>query len=675
MESETQAVERPAGTSRRTLDLFAFPPDTQGWFRMLVVAACLDGLNLGFLTAQRVFGSPRDDIRERLASFVAETMYGRRLPDLSPSEMEELGHQLSVVTQELLRARLPQLAIAALIMLLLFAGATAVYLDHPRRHLRRHNTQPLRADDAPTVVRDVERWTASLGLSPLRLEHRPGLGNDAQTFGLGDRGTLVFRGEPRLLERVWGDTLKTIALHELGHVKNGDAQEREKSRAIWIAMVGMPLLAAGGWLGDALLDLAAAWRTADAGRALDSLAALARSLLQDGWRLAVLLLLAVVIWRRMLQTREPYADRRVASWGMRSALERLLRPPQGEGLWHPSNQDRLKALADPTRLFRVSPILALVTGALLSILAVTLIFPLLEIAFIGSLAAATGLWRDLAPHLAALPAPWGKWYLLGAAFTLNMTQILLLFLVPLTVLSYLAAGTLGVQVQRETMADLDAGHPGQFHTWGYARLWKPAALLALGVEAGFRVAPFNAGLELSIDARLLVPWLAGLTCLTWLWLAYVRGLTRFTLGTNVGAILSLRLRRFVNASSVLLLTALYWPAGFARLAPRTSFWMQVARQNPTDDPREVFVYSIVMTSVVLATLAILVYLGAAGASLAGVFVRLRRLQPRCSSCGEPASLGFAVGRCCALCDEQLAAWAYEAAPLDLDRRPQGEPHP
>ncbi|HEX4959643.1 MAG TPA: pentapeptide repeat-containing protein [Thermoanaerobaculia bacterium] len=49
----------------RTLDLFAFPSDTRGWFRMLVVAACLVGLNAGFLAARRIH-DPQDHARERL---------------------------------------------------------------------------------------------------------------------------------------------------------------------------------------------------------------------------------------------------------------------------------------------------------------------------------------------------------------------------------------------------------------------------------------------------------------------------------------------------------------------------------------------------------------------------------------------------------------------------------
>jgi hypothetical protein len=670
MAPDPQAVEHPSLRTQPALDLFAFPSDTRGWFRMLVVAACLVGLNVGFLTAQRIHRSLGDHTRQTLEALIAEMMKGRDLRELSPQEISALGHKLAPVTRELLVTRMPQAGTSLLFALLLLGGAAAIYLDHPRRYRRLHRSRPLAEDDAPTVVRDVNRWAARLGLASLRLEHRQGLGNDAQTFGLRGREILMFHGDPSLIERVWSETPKVVALHELGHVKNGDAHEREKSKAVWIALFGLLVLAACVLAGASLLDLAATWRTAGARGALASLGALRRPLLQAGWRLAVLLLLAAAIWTGLVHSFELYADRRVASWGMKAALQRLLRLPKSQPLWHPSNRLRQQILADPVRLFRVSPTLAFVTGALLSILTVNVIFPILEVSFDVLLAASTGLWSELAPRFISLPAPWGKQILLACVAILNLGQLLLMFLVPLAVLSYLVAGTLGSQVQREAVADLATGNP---RTWGYARLLRPAALLALGVEAGFRIAPFNSGLDFSLSPSVLILWLAGLTCLTWLWLAYVRALTRFTLGLRVGTTLSRRTRLASTGSSIALLTALYWPAGFARMAPRISLWAQVAHWSPGADPQEIFVYAVVLTGIVLTALAFVIYLGGAAVSLAAVLTRRLRERPRCPACGEQVGLGFAIGRCCPHCEELLAPWAYEAAAVDLNRYPEGMP--
>lgn len=663
MTPASQAVGRPAPGAQRALDLFAFPSDTHGWFRMLVVVACLVGLNVGFLTARRMYGSQEGDERERIVIQVSEMMGGRDLRDFSPQEMAALGRKLVPVTRELLLSRLPRLATAALLMLLLLAGAAAIYLDHPRRYRRPHRSRPLTKSEAPTVVRDLTRWSANLGLPAVRLEHRPGLGTEAQTFGLRGREVLMFHGDPILLERVWGETSKVIALHELGHVKNGDAQEREMSKALWLALLGLLFLMGCIFLGVSSFQVARAWRT---GGADGSLAAL----LGDGWRLAALLLFAAAIWTGLIHSFEHYADRRVASWGLGSALQRLLRLSRARRLWHPSNRKREEILSDPSRLFRVSPALALVTGALLSILTVNLIFPVLETAFDASLATSTGLWKNLAPLFVSLPAPWGTRLLLGTVMTLNLGQIFLVFLGPLAVFSYLAAGTLGVQVQREAVADLATGNP---RLWGYARLLRPAALLAVGVEAGFRIAPFNSSVETSFDVGLLALWLIGLTGFTWLWMAYVRAFTRFTWGLHVGTTLPRRLRLLVTGSSSALLTVLYWPAGFVRLAPRLSIWLRLASRAPGADPREVFVYSVVMTGVILANLALVIYLAGAGTTLAAVFIRLWRRRPHCPACGEPVGLGFAVGRLCPDCEEPLAAWAYETGARALDRQLEGEP--
>jgi hypothetical protein len=633
---------------------------------MLVVAALLVGLNVGFLTAQRLYGSPEIDARKRLETRVAELMNGRELPDLSPEEIKDLGPKISPLTRELVRSRMPRFVTAVSFGLLLLAIAAVVYAGHPGRLRRRHKSRPLRQTDAPTVVRYLEQCTANLGLPPLNLEYRPGLGNEAQTFGLSGRETLLFHGDPILLEGAWSDTLKAIALHEVGHVANGDAQDREKSKALWIALLSVLLVALGLWGLLTLIDLSEIYWMRGAAAAMGSLPPYGWSLYQSGWRIAAMLLLILMIWLGLVRIREHYADRRVESWGLGSALDRLLHLPDSRAAWwkraeglepvlgsHPSNRVRREVLTDTTRLFQISPHLAFVTGVLLSILTVNLIFPLIETISDLSLAASTRFWSEWASYFLSIPPPWGKRLLLLAVAVQNLGTTFLLFFLGLGMVSYLLAGTLGTQVQRQTIADLATGNP---RAWRYGRLLAPAALLACGVETGFFVAPFNDGLEFSRGAGTLLLWLSGLTFFTWLWLAYLRALTRFTIGMHAGATLPRRLRRTVTGSAMVLLTILYWPAGFARLSPRIPLWTRDL------DSKEAFIYSIVITGFILVIFVVTVYLAWAGVSLAVVFTRLRRRRSRCSACGDPLSLGFALGRCCASCGELLAAWAYAGAP-------------
>ncbi|HKI06075.1 MAG TPA: hypothetical protein VKK31_29115 [Thermoanaerobaculia bacterium] len=667
---------------------------------MLVLVALLVGLNTGFLTARRMHGADDRGERKKLDAILAEWMGDRDLRDFSEEEIEALGRKLSPVVRQILGRRLSSLAVPALFGLFLLTSATAIYLDHPRRFRRRHRSQPLREDEAPTVVRYLERCTGILGLPALEVEHRDGYGNEAQAFGLRSREVLLFHGAPDLLEKSWGDLSKAIALHEIGHVKNGDTQAPQQSKAVWAALTALLILAMGMWAWFFLLDLRRSYRTGGATAALSLLGDIGRSVPHLGWRMAAMLLLIRLIWVGLVRTRELYADRRVASWGSERTLDRMLRLPEPGNFWersrwweaawsrwgeldgwervartadwmgrwieplyrpHPTNLIRREALKDPARLFRVSPVLSFVTGVLLSILTVNLIFPMAEIVSDASLGVSAKLWGDLAPGFVSIPPPWGKRLLLSIVAALNLGSTLLVLLLPLIMVSYLTAGTLGTQVQKEAVADLAMERS---HAWGYGRLLRPAALLALGVEAGFFAAPFNTGQRFPSGVGLLILWLAGLTSFTWLWLVYVRALTRFTIGLHAGTSLPRKLGRVVNGAAVTLLAVLYWPAGFARLAFQDPLWDRLGRLAPRTDPRETFVYTFVMTGIILAVFAVVVYVIWAAVSLAVVAVRLRRWHVCCPSCGDPVDAGFALGRCCTSCGALLAAWAYAAPAFD-----------
>jgi hypothetical protein len=522
----------------------------------------------------------------------------------------------------------------------------------------------LTATDAPRVVGYLQRCAANLGLAPLQLEFKSAGMAEAEAFGLRGEEVILFYGTPELLEESWGDPIKVIALHEIGHIVNGDPQDRERARAIGIGLIvliGLVLCGLAALAFNALLDI-------DRPNTMAELnpTTIVGSMLGIIWRLAGMLLLYGIIWTGLVSVRELYADRRVASWGLAGALEQMLRPPKTdhrvvpvelwkrwwqqvvarvEWIWqfHPSKELRRQVLIDPVRLFRISPNLPFVTGLLLSILLVNLFSPVTEIFRIFSTFLSHSFWRNLAP----------------IAATLNLGTFGV-FLLVVGGLSYLLVSTLGAQVQREAIADL---MEGKFLTWGYGRLWWPAFLLALGLEAGFVVAPFNPGTASSLDAGVLAFWLAGFTGLTWLWLSYVRALTRFTLGVHVGAELPRILHVLVNGSAAALLTAFYCPAFFVRMTQ--AFWIQRAVQVGSGaEPQEYFVYMYVGTGVVLAVAALVLYVVWAAASLGVISLRLLRWTYRCPDCKSPVNLGFALGRSCGNCGEPLASWAYAGEARD-----------
>lgn len=433
---------------------------------MLALAAVLVGLNAGFLVAHRTGDMPTSEERRAFGNRVAAVFGDRGLRELSVKEIEARSHELSPMIRERLRDQARRLLLPGLFMAALLGTARAIYRGHPKRLLRRYDAQPLKDHEAPTVVGYLRSCERSLGLKPLDLRYGgTGYANDAQTFGLRGREVLLLRSkEPGLLERTWGATAKAIALHELGHIVNGDAQHREKSKALWLSLLG-------------LLSLAGC-----------VLAFRGEAFLQAEWRLAAMPLFVWMTWSGLVRAREYYADRWVAAWGLESTLDRMLRLPDKDRPWerlswwkagwkrwghrgewerftqifcwlakrtqpiwkpHPSNQLRRETLADPGRLFRVSSDLPFVTGVLLSILVVNLFLPMVEVFSDLTLAASLTFWSSVPEAADALPPGWQKPLLLIATAVINLGGPLLLFSLVLGSVSYLIAQVLAVPaVQR-----------------------------------------------------------------------------------------------------------------------------------------------------------------------------------------------------------------------------------
>lgn len=696
MTSALHAIERSARRPDRRLDPFVFPSETRGRFRMLLVAALLIGINAGSILVMRVDGP---DFARRMVDFAiraGEVTQHRDPRELTPDQVVKLSRELPPLAWEMLLDQGSRLFTPLLFGLFLLGFARVLYVLHPRRIRRRHGSQPLATEQAPTVVSFLRHCTETLSLPQLEVETATGLA-EAQTFGVRGKEVLLLHGTPDLLEKTWGDTAKTIVLHEIGHVVNGDAQEREKSRAIWIAlsiMLALIFFAMGPF---ALAGVARAYLERGAEAAHSELTAVIASLLWAALHLAPSLLLSGLIWAGLVRTRELYADRRVASWGRGGVLDRMLSLRERRNHWwehsqwwgagwerwghihtwrqlanaleaaakpferiwrrHPSYRLRRQALTEPWRLFRVSSDLPFVTGFLLSLLIVNLLLPMIELAMSLSLLSSIAFYSTLAPFSASLPAPWDDRVFLSGALAVGLAPTMLFISALLGVLSHLVTRSLGIQVQREAIYDLAEQRPRE---WGYLKLLRPAFLLALGLEAGFRVTPVGVALRLPIEVPLQLLWLAGMTCFIWLWLAYVRALARFTLGMHGGHRAPHRLRALATGATVTLLVVLYWPAGFARLVFMLSRFTLPPWLIGTADPHEHFIYLFVMTGVLLAVFAIVAYLVWAGATFAFVVFRLFRWDTRCAFCGEPVERGFTVGRSCSSCGEQLAAWAFES---------------
>lgn len=272
-------------------------------------------------------------------------------------------------------------------------------------------------------------------------------GSDAQAFGIGKTQTIALDGGFRILRKTKPDIFNALLRHELAHFANADTGRSYFSDALWKSirwLLVFPFLFAlaaiviqgffMGIFGDGDPDLAIA-----------SIPGVIGLFIQWGF----VLIIAGLIWARLLRTREFYADWRAAIWGSQDGLQEILRDETEKGgskprlpLWksHPEAKERLEALERPEILFQSSPTILLLAGLLLSFIFTGLYFSFA--AFI-TFAESILILRDSASGLLywILTAIWWA----GFAF-------LILLLFGLT--GWLVNAVILPQVQKQTILDL-----------------------------------------------------------------------------------------------------------------------------------------------------------------------------------------------------------------------------
>jgi hypothetical protein len=113
-----------------------------------------------------------------------------------------------------------------------------------------------------------------------------------------------------------------------------------------------------------------------------------------------------------------------------------------------------------------------------------------------------------------------------------------------------------------------------------------------------------------------------------------------------------------------LLTVLFWPAAFVRLALDLGGGPFPGRFLQEADPWKEFVYFFGMPAIYLTTAAGVAYVFWGGLSLIGAASAMLWRRPSCPICGDPAHRGFAIGCSCDSCGSPLAPWTQIAAAVD-----------
>jgi Zn-dependent protease with chaperone function len=608
------------------LNPFVLPAETEARFTLLVVAALLLVSWVGTHLANNLSD-------EQALLLIGRYPQADSLPAGLAFEdtLAEQGTRVLVFA----RHKLAFLRGPIGLVLVLVALTSVIYFRHPQRIRRKFPVEPFTQETAPRLYPIVQELLARADLrNPPEIE----LGNSmreasGQAYGFEERSFLrLDHGLARLLTRMRG-YVEAVILHELGHVTNRDVSRYHFARAIWtataiLAFVPITLWQAFylvrnlffGWGGSVLLNLFFVLQV------------------------AVALLAIRAIQAGLARAREHDADWRAALWGgheiMQESLTGRKTPPspfwKRPWLFHPAAGERLTALRDPARLFRLRLDLPLITGfvsafAVSGVVILVLIGGLCLIAFVELLGLQLGVY---APRLA------------GDLLLVGQLLVGTLLVLPALGIAALISGTLGLQVQRQAIADQNAGRGGIV---SYLKLLIPAGVLMFGFEVGLLVTPFPL---LSSFMSVLLPDPISFRPVSYLALH----LTASVLFATVLALARLFARRVLCAHSgvrpperarrrfSLLLTAILWAILVPFIVGR-----EILRGGGT-------LYGVL--TVPLLVLPLLIGLLALGtAFLVLLFLGRSRLL-RCVHCGQTQRSPGTVGRRCEKCTQPLAPWAY-----------------
>ncbi len=284
-------------------------------------------------------------------------------------------------------------------------------------------------------------------------------------------------------------------------------------------------------------------------------------------------------------------------------------------------------------MFEATPDLALLAGVLLGF-----VLPGLVIVMITG-----GL--GVSAAISALVGPASAGTGVMSAFVVASISMLALaasLIISTFGLACLISGTVGLQVQRASVADIVSDRS---RYRGYFHLLPLAFMVSLGIEAGFFIAPFAMFSPRSLSSALqIIPWLLIVAGLTWLCLVYLRFFSRRVLAAHVGPRPPKWQRRLLTLALSGLLCVMFVPLIFGR----------ILIVFPQDQYRSGWMWFLTLSFAG----ALVFYLVIFGASW--ILVRLRALSSpaNCPSCNRVTRQKYVVGKFCGYCGEDLAAWLF-----------------
>lgn len=634
------------------LNPFAFPAETDVRFNLLIIAVLMLAVEIS-LAMPYLFNSEQENPFAKPLELAAMDAPAEQYFAHTESEsLRMFGVALSVLI-------LPVSLILAMLLL-----ALIIFRSHPSRLRRQKKLISLSKDKDLAFQREVRRLAGLAGVSPPpKIELGPELKSPSgQAFGFNKNYILRLDQGLRLQLRKTPAVFRAVVLHELAHIANRDVGRTYFAQALWTAAIFLsivPVAIAIAYIfiqGPLMRLLQGGLEGYDWRRLFtQNLPAVLLFCLQ----VVAILGIVAAIRASLLRVREVYADWRAALWGAERPLMHILKRnadrEQGssKGQWwrlHPTAQERLSVLQNPTGLFRLTLDLPFVAGFLMAwVLAGGLLLALPSAIGLGT--GLNALTANLANSASANSSNAPLFLAFLLVFIAGVATIGLV-IAPIFGASYLVAGTVGIQIQREVIAEMVMGRRG---CGPYLRLWIPAALIALGLEVGFFSLPFAllspVGAVLGETANhplilsLLIPWLIGVTIMTWLCLAYTRFFGQRWLGTHLGISPPKWKRRCLTLSSSGLLGAVYLPLLLVR--QRIIFLFDAATSQ--------FLMDAFITTLLISLVLFSFIFGATW-----LLIQAERLirPPRCPSCRKTTRQNVAVGHVCEHCHRVLAPWLF-----------------
>ncbi len=648
-------------SNKQRLNPFALPAETSARFTLLIATALTLVWTVGtfFINTviAKMFSLPSEDEVEWVWGIVTALQGGgSKNPDQVAIEAS-LAQLWAVLAENLLL-----LTLLLSFSVLLFFITIMIYLSHPVRIRRYKKLRVKLPAQDPDLFEEVNRLASLAGISPsptLEIQEKS-LSIEGQAFGFRKQYSLGLGGRIPLQLRKAPDLFRATILHELAHVVNQDVWRYYFSEAIWYAVIFLALVP---WLIYIYFNLirAVVQGLLTAGLAGVNWIFLLTDVLPTDLFLTLQLgLTLLIIWlirNSLLRTREFYADWRTALWGVEQPLStRLQTSASGEKsrgrYWarlkrlHPTAQERLDTLQDPSNLFRIKLDLPFLGGFLFGYILSGLL------RFIIFLWIPVRLGSEIVfLHLVQLTINWPP---LLSSPTIALARLGMRHLIPdaallglLLVIAYLVTGTVGLQVQRESIAELLTGQQGYTR---YLRLLLPAALMAIGFEIGILLAPLNFFAPRGLLPILLIPLgLIGLTFLTWMWLVYVRFFAQRLFGSHIQISAPHWTRRFLTLVMSGLLWILYLPAIISHLTITI-----------ISSPDELG-FSIKISLITLG-IALFLYVLVFGITWGLVQIKRLFIRLRCPSCQQDIDYQFTLDQRCKQCGHNLALWLF-AEPL------------